>query len=208
MTEVARPSENVFKASTLCLRCGRPDLEHTGSEAKCPDIARPSNPLSLATAMTENSGGGTIPMLKIMFRTTAEMQAAADQVRALRKATAPETSEPLIDWKASYEEALRQRDALTADAERYRFLRNHTWVEAYWIDGAGGVDTKVRVTGCVDHLDLAVDTERIKERPRDALKASAVQTVQRCVHPDGCQRNDACGETCLDRATENGNPQP
>ena len=33
----------------------------------------------------------------------------------------------------------------------------------YWIDGAGGVDTKVRAAGCVDHLDKAVDMERIKE---------------------------------------------
>jgi hypothetical protein len=80
---------------------------------------------------------------------------------------------PLIDWKTSYEEALRQRDALTADAARYRFLRDFTYVEAYYIDGAGGVDTKVRVEGSVEHLDLAVDMERIKERPRAAKKATA-----------------------------------
>lgn len=75
-------------------------------------------------------------------------------------------SEHLIDWKAPYEEALRQRDALTADAERYRFLRDQTFVEAYYIDGAGGVDTKTRCEGAGEHLDLAVDMERIKARPR------------------------------------------
>lgn len=117
------------------------------------------------------------------------VQELANAYTALRPA--PETSEPIIDWKASYEEALRQRDALTADAERYRFLRSHTWVEAYWIDGAGGVDTKARVTGCVDHLDKAVDMERIKERPRGELKANEPSGDR---HDQGCQ----CAVTAQD----------
>jgi hypothetical protein len=50
-----------------------------------------------------------------------------------------------IDWKAAYVEALRQRDALTADAERYRYLR-----------GLNG-----------DALDLAVDLARTR-RPAPA----------------------------------------
>jgi hypothetical protein len=68
-----------------------------------------------------------------------------------------------IDWKAAYTEALRQRDALQADASRYRFLRDNTYVEAYWIDGADGVDTKIRVQGSLEFLDAAIDLERIKE---------------------------------------------
>jgi hypothetical protein len=76
------------------------------------------------------------------------------------------TEEP-INWKAAFEAALRQRDALIADADRYRFLRNNTYVEAYYIDGAGGVDTKIRCEGAGEHLDEAVDMERIKEQRHD-----------------------------------------
>lgn len=72
----------------------------------------------------------------------------------------------VIDWKVAYGEVLRQRDALQADANRYRWMRDRTWVECYWIDGAGGVDTKVRVTGHGEHLDENVDMERIKDAPR------------------------------------------
>lgn len=72
----------------------------------------------------------------------------------------------LIDWKVSYEQALRQRDELREDANRYRWLRTNTFVEGYWIDGAGGVDTKIRVEGCVEDLDRAIDMERIKESRR------------------------------------------
>lgn len=78
----------------------------------------------------------------------------------------PIEEEEVIDWKASYEEALRQRDALTADAARYRFLRDFTYVEAYYIDGAGGVDTKIRCEGACGNLDAVVDMERIKEQSR------------------------------------------
>jgi hypothetical protein len=49
------------------------------------NINRSPNPLSLATAMTESAGGGSIPTIHIMFRSTEEMHAAADQIRALRK---------------------------------------------------------------------------------------------------------------------------
>lgn len=84
-------------------------------------------------------------------------------------------SAPLIDWKRSYEEAIRQRDTLVADAARYRFLREFTYVEAYYIDGAGGADTKVRCEGSVDHLDLAVDMERIKETRTPSENGTAPQ---------------------------------
>lgn len=72
-------------------------------------------------------------------------------------------TEEVIDWKAAYEAALKAHEPIIADANRYRFLRDHTYVEAYWIDPTGGVDTKIRVEGSDEHLDLAVDMERIKE---------------------------------------------
>lgn len=72
-----------------------------------------------------------------------------------------------VDWQSAYAAAVRQRDALIADADRYRFLRNCTFVEAYYIDGAGGVDTKIRCEGAGEDLDEAVDMERIKEPRHD-----------------------------------------
>lgn len=81
-------------------------------------------------------------------------------------------AEPPIDWKAAYVEAIRQRDALQTDANRYRWLRDFTYVEAYWIDGAGGVD-EIRLQGSVHFLDQAVDLERIKDAPRSPPKTPA-----------------------------------
>lgn len=72
------------------------------------------------------------------------------------------TQEKSIDWPAAYAETIRQRDALQADANRYRWLRDNVYVEGYWIDGAGGVDTKTRVEGMGEHLDLAIDRERTR----------------------------------------------
>lgn len=80
----------------------------------------------------------------------------------------------VIDWKAAYEAALKAHAPIVVDANRYRFLRDHTFVEAYWIDGSGGVDTKIRVQGCGEPLDLAVDMERIKEA-RSSYDASPSQ---------------------------------
>lgn len=39
------------------------------------------NPLTLSTALLECSGGGSVPMIKILFRNTADMYAAADYLR-------------------------------------------------------------------------------------------------------------------------------
>jgi hypothetical protein len=105
--------------------------------------------------------GGEVVCVPCSRRAQAEEERAAPETRA----------ESIVDWKASYEEALRQRDALQTDANRYRWLRDFTYVEAYYIDGAGGVDTKVRTEGSGHHLDLAVDLERIKDAPRDAVVA-------------------------------------
>lgn len=99
-------------------------------------------------------------------------QVAQDALEGVR--THETQAEPLIDWKGSYEEALRQRDALQADANRYRWLRENTFVEGYWIDGAGGVDTKRRVEGSVHFLDKAIDMERIKAAPGSAQNAPAI----------------------------------
>lgn len=57
--------------------------------------------------------------------------------------------------------------ALEADARRYRFLRNNTYVEAYWIDMCGGVDTSIRVQGSVDFLDKAIDADEW-DKPTDS----------------------------------------
>jgi hypothetical protein len=86
-----------------------------------------------------------------------------------------------IDWKAAYESVLEAHRPIIVDANRYRFLRDHTFVEAYWIDGADGVDTKIRVEGAGEHLDLAVDMERIKEA-RDSYNAGPLT-----VSPDGTE---------------------
>jgi len=56
------------------------------------------------------------------------------------------------------------------DAARYRWLRDCTYVEAYWIDGAGGVD-EIRLQGAHDFLDVAVDSEMKAEADRRAEKA-------------------------------------
>ena len=72
-------------------------------------------------------------------------------------------TEEIIDWKAAYEAALKAHEPIVVDANRYRFLREHTFVEAYWIDGADGVDTKVRLKGSGAFLDKEVDMERIKQ---------------------------------------------
>lgn len=109
-----------------------------------------------------------------------------------------------IDWKTAYEEALRQRDALTADANRYRFLRDHTWVQAYWIDGSGGIDTKIRVKGCVDHLDKAVDMERIKEPRRNPNAGRMCPECKAVGGPDGVT---VCG-TCSSGFWETTQPEP
>lgn len=80
-------------------------------------------------------------------------------------------TDEVIDWRAAYEAAVKAREAMTPDANRYRFLRDHTFVEAYYIDGAGGVDTKIRCEGSGEHLDEAVDMERIKEARHELLPA-------------------------------------
>lgn len=67
---------------------------------------RTSNPLALRMAMTENSGCGSTPMLKIMFRTTAEMSAAADQIRALAKLPDETTADK---WHISIGKALMDK---------------------------------------------------------------------------------------------------
>lgn len=50
--------------------------------------------------------------------------------------------------------------ALRRDADRYRWLREHTYVEGYYIDGAGGVDTAIHVQGSVHFLDAAIDAAK------------------------------------------------
>lgn len=57
-------------------------------------------------------------------------------------------------------------DDIARDAARYRWLRDNTYVEGFWIDGAGGVDTKIRVQGSDHFLDEAVDRERDKPETR------------------------------------------
>lgn len=52
---------------------------------------------------------------------------------------------------------LAEQSECSAWAVRYKWLRDNTHVEAYWIDGAGGIDTKIRVQGSVDFLDKAID---------------------------------------------------
>jgi len=109
------------------------------------------------------------------FRAGAnKMQIIASKALAAAERLPPETpasTTEQIDWKAAYVEAIRQRDALQTDANRYRWLRDFTYVEAYWIDGAGGID-EIRLQGSVHFLDKAVDLERVKDQ-RPALKASA-----------------------------------
>ena len=48
-------------------------------------------------------------------------------------------------------------DAVRKDAARYRLLRNETYVEAYYIDGAGGVDGAKRFEGSGHFLDEQLD---------------------------------------------------
>lgn len=77
-----------------CIECGLyRDYSHMNVAKATPS----SNPLALRMAMTENSGCGSTPTLKIMFRTTAEMSAAADQIRALAKL--PDETTPIIDTR-------------------------------------------------------------------------------------------------------------
>jgi RecJ-like exonuclease len=102
------------------------------------------------------------------------------------------TETTAIDWQKAYYEILNQCDELTADARRYRFMRDNTWVECYWIDGAGGVDTKVRIKGHGTHLDLAVDMERVKV-PR--VNPNARRICPECKAsggPDGVTNCDTC----------------
>lgn len=94
------------------------------------------NPLSLATALTENSGAGSIPMIKIMFRTTEEMSAAATQLRALAKAPALETDEP--------QSQAALVSALTSWAERWAISTTRDDLDKGWSFAAQEVLEMIR----------------------------------------------------------------
>lgn len=51
------------------------------------------------------------------------------------------------------------------DAGRYRWLRDNTYVQAFWIDASGGVDSRIRVRGSLHFLDRAIDVEREARGP-------------------------------------------
>lgn len=128
----------------LCRLCAEPVA---ASEGRTPLPQTSYEPLTKDEIQSYRErtlrGGGLLPQGPDAFHRLCDMALSSllygeeiHRLRSLPSATAP---------------------ADVVDAARYRWLRDNTFVEGYWLDGAGGVDTKIRVQGSVHFLDAAID---------------------------------------------------